>query len=202
MKCKVLGLGYPPKEHDVQSAKWLGYGMVFHFADSIRQAAEMLREQDYTFIAIRSDQISHEDLLTLREIRSIPTIILPPTYTAAEEQVCTFFSAMQFAPAHGCESNLPFEQREPLTVITMKDLRFCLEYRCVEIRGVEVELTEKEFDILALLLTNPKEVSGTSLMFRSKSFPNIIQKQEYSYPGLIHPLTCIVYDNIIALSLM
>ena len=35
--------------------------MVFHFADSIRQAAEMLREQDYTFIAIRSDQISHED---------------------------------------------------------------------------------------------------------------------------------------------
>lgn len=65
---------------------------------------------------------------------------------------------MQFAPAHGCESNLPFEQREPLTVITMKDLRFCLEYRCVEIRGVEVELTEKEFDILALLLTNPKKV--------------------------------------------
>ena len=132
--------------------------MVFYFADSIRQAAEMLREQDYTFIAIRSDQISHEDLLTLREIRSIPTIILPLTYTAAEEQICTFFSAMQFAPAHGCESNLPFEQREPLTVITMKDLRFCLEYRCVEIRGVEVELTEKEFDILALLLTNPKKV--------------------------------------------
>ena len=53
---------------------------------------------------------------------------------------------------------MPTEQREALTIISVKDLSFCLEYRSVEVRGVEVELTEKEFDIFTLLLTNPKKV--------------------------------------------
>ena len=33
-----------------------------------------------------------------------------------------------------------------------------MEHRSVEVRGKEIELTEKEFDIFALLLSNPKKV--------------------------------------------
>ena len=45
---------------------------------------------------------------------------------------------------------------QSLTEIQDGDLYFCLEQRFVSIRGQEVELTAKEFDILALLIENSK----------------------------------------------
>lgn len=46
----------------------------------------------------------------------------------------------------------------PLTIIDIGALHFCLEYRSVEIQGQEIGLTAKEFDILALLILNPRRV--------------------------------------------
>lgn len=46
----------------------------------------------------------------------------------------------------------------PLTVVDIGPIHFCLEYRSVEIHGKEIELTAKEFDILALLILNPRRV--------------------------------------------
>lgn len=47
---------------------------------------------------------------------------------------------------------------EPLTIIDAGPIHFCLEYRSVEIYGKKIELTAKEFDILALLILNPHRV--------------------------------------------
>ena len=55
-------------------------------------------------------------------------------------------------------TEIPKDKRRPLTIITVKDLSFCLEYRSVEIAGVCIDLTEKEFDILALLIMNQRQV--------------------------------------------
>lgn len=53
----------------------------------------------------------------------------------------------------------PREHIEPaLTQIHIGDLHFCLEHRIVCVSGQEIELTAKEFDILALLIMNPKRV--------------------------------------------
>lgn len=49
-------------------------------------------------------------------------------------------------------------QERPLTKIHEGDLYFCLEQRMVCVRSQEVDLTAKEFDILALLIMNPKRV--------------------------------------------
>ena len=46
----------------------------------------------------------------------------------------------------------------PLTIVDLGSLHFCLEYRLVEVAGQEIELTAKEFDILALLILNPHRV--------------------------------------------
>lgn len=48
--------------------------------------------------------------------------------------------------------------KEPLTTIDYGPLEFCLEYRSVKVYGKEIELTAKEFDILALLILNPRRV--------------------------------------------
>ncbi len=45
---------------------------------------------------------------------------------------------------------------DPLTIVDLGSLHFFLEYRSVEICGKEIELTAKEFDILALLILNPR----------------------------------------------
>ena len=82
MKYSVLGLGYVPGEYDVERTEWMKHGIVFDFAESIEDAAEKLRKQNYVCIAIRSDQLSHEEIARLRAIRDILTVILPPAYSA------------------------------------------------------------------------------------------------------------------------
>lgn len=47
---------------------------------------------------------------------------------------------------------------QPLTEMQQGDLRLCLEQRSVSVCGQLIVLTEKEFDILALLMENPKRV--------------------------------------------
>ena len=55
-------------------------------------------------------------------------------------------------------ANRNWIKHEPLTIVDIGILHFCLEYRSVEVHGKEINLTAKEFDILALLLLNPRRV--------------------------------------------
>ena len=172
MKYRVLGLGYTPSEYEAERTEWMKHDIEFDFAESLADAAEKLRRQNYVCIAIRSDQLTYEELAGLRAIQDILTVILPPAYSAREAHICTHFSAIQYVRAQGLPDvaalggneslqyvlDMPSEQREALTIITVKYLSFCLEYRSVEVRGAEADLTEKEFDIFTLLLTNPKKV--------------------------------------------
>lgn len=172
MKYLVLGIGYSKQEYDIERNEWKKYSIDFHFADNIPQAAEELKRTVYVCVAIRSDCIMTDDLMALREIRAIPIVILPPAYTLAERCACIYFSAMQYvrttgrceiAESGGADSlrhylDIPTGERKSLTIITVKDLCFCLEHRSVEVSGKEVELTEKEFDILALLIMNQRQV--------------------------------------------
>ena len=48
--------------------------------------------------------------------------------------------------------------KNPLTEIQEGDLYLCLEHRTVKVREQTIYLTSKEFDILALLIANPKRV--------------------------------------------
>ena len=54
----------------------------------------------------------------------------------------------------GIQSSSELVQQKPLTEIRVGELYFCYEYRLVSVRGQEIELTPKEFDIFALLIMN------------------------------------------------
>lgn len=58
----------------------------------------------------------------------------------------------------GIQSSSELVQQKPLTEIRVGELYFCYEYRLVSVRGQEIELTPKEFDIFALLIMNRKRV--------------------------------------------
>lgn len=172
MTSHVLGIGYSYSEHDVMTEGWKKYGIEFDYVNSIKQAAEKLSFKEYICVAICAEVIQQEDLDTLRSVRPVPIVVVPPTYSEEQRYACVHFGAAQYLHTYNhplaAETtiqngmqyylNIPADKRKPLTIVTAKDLSFCLEHRSVEIRGKEVSLTEKEFDILTLLLTNPKKV--------------------------------------------
>jgi len=49
-------------------------------------------------------------------------------------------------------------EKNPLTEIQEGEIYLCLEHRTVKVRERIINLTSKEFDILALLIANPKRV--------------------------------------------
>ena len=63
---------------------------------------------------------------------------------------------------------------EPFTEIHMEDLYFCQEQRFVCIDEQVIELTAKEFDILALLITHPKRVFTYELIME------LVWNEDYS----------------------
>lgn len=64
---------------------------------------------------------------------------------------------------------------EPFTEIQVDDLYFCQEQRLVCISEQVIELTAKEFDILALLITHPKRVFTYELIME------LVWNEDYSY---------------------
>lgn len=74
-------------------------------------------------------------------------------------------------------SNRNWINNTPLTVADIDSLYFCLEYRSIEVNGQEIELTAKEFDILALLILNPHRV------FTYEMIADIVWNEEYTDGG-------------------
>lgn len=62
-----------------------------------------------------------------------------------------------------------------LTEIQEGDLYVCLEQRLVRVQNQVVELTAKEFDILALLIRNPKRV------FTYEMITELVWNENYIY---------------------
>lgn len=58
---------------------------------------------------------------------------------------------------NSCHTSFSIE-KNPLTEIQEGELYLCLEHRTVRVRERIINLTSKEFDILALLISNPKRV--------------------------------------------
>lgn len=168
----VLGVGYSYDEYGVTADGWKKYGIEFDYVDDIRQAVAMLSFKDYICVAICADVIPQNDLDALRKVRPVPIVVVPPSYSEEQRYACVHFGAAQYLhtynhPQAEATTNqngmknyldIPFEKRKPLTIIAVKDLSFCLEYRTVEVAGKPIELTEKEFDILALLIMNQRQV--------------------------------------------
>ena len=185
----VLGVGYSYDEYGITAAKWANYDIEFDYADSIRHAAAMLSYKEYVCVAICADVIPQEDLDFLRSVRPVPIIVVPPSYTEEQRYACVHFGVAQYLhtynhPLAAATTNqngmknylgIPSEKRKPLTIIAVRDLSFCLEYRSVEVAGERIELTEKEFDILALLIMNQRQV------FTHEMIMDVVWHEDFSF---------------------
>lgn len=78
-------------------------------------------------------------------------------------------------PAFYGQYSIPKQSDQPMTEIQEGDLYFCLEQRLVTVRGQVIPLTVKEFDILALLIQNPKRV------FTYEMLLDLVWHENYTY---------------------
>lgn len=71
--------------------------------------------------------------------------------------------------------DLSQQNRQSLTIITVKDLCFCLKYHKVEVRSQKSDLTTKEFDILTLLITHQR------WMFIYEMIMDLVCQEDYNF---------------------
>ena len=71
--------------------------------------------------------------------------------------------------------SIPQRVNHSLTETRSGDLYFCLEQRLVTIREQPIELTDKEFEILALLIMNLKRV------FTYEMLMDLVWEEDYTY---------------------
>ena len=168
----VLGIGYHPDEYDAVRREWHRYDVDFHFVDSTEQAVRRLRQGDYVWVTICSNRISNGQVEVLRSVKAVPIVLLSPESSIAQRAEYMQRGASDYilntSQGHrtlqdGKDAvkqylDLPHKGDPPLTIVVTDDMYFCLEHRIVEIRGQRVDLTPKEFDVLALLITHPRRV--------------------------------------------
>ena len=78
-------------------------------------------------------------------------------------------------PALDKGSDFLKEVTESFTEIEVADLYFCVEQRKVYVRNIEIRLTAKEFDLLALLITHPKRV------FTYEMIMDLVWNEDYTF---------------------
>lgn len=187
MRRIVLSIGYLQSEWEAVRKKWQEYGIEFDFADDFQRAEKKLPSRDYFCVALRSEYVPHSEIAALRKVQAIPIIVVPPEYNLEQRYECVHRGVAQYIRTVGRNANpygkdnlrcfleLSDQERKPLTIITVKDLCFCLEYRMVEVRGKNIDLTVKEFDILTLLISNQRRV------FTYEMIMDLIWHEDYIY---------------------
>ena len=157
MASHVLGIGYTQSTATIAKIGiWKQLGLELDCTDDFDHAVCMLSNRNYICVAICTRAVSEEQIETLQKIQTIPIIVTSP------DIICNYVQPTESEERIPEECPLQCEHKS--TVIKVKNLQICLEQRSVSIDGVAVDLTEKEFDILALLLLNQKQVFTHEMM--------------------------------------
>ena len=148
------------------------YVILLHRTYSIQEAVEQRQKRKFVCVAICSDDLDFSPLIRpLRDTGLTPIIMLSPQYDARKRaeilqqgaaQSILHTGGEQKAAASGKDGIRYYlglkETEGSLTIIQQGDLMLYLEYRTVEVRGKEIDLTPLEFDMLRLLISSPKRV--------------------------------------------
>lgn len=183
---KMLAIGYEQNEFEKirQCFMAMDQSIELVCADSLSTAALILQSDHFDCMIVRHNLLDHLLFINfLRSAETIPILLLTcdKVYAAAPDILrfhCTETSADELL-----ESGTNVEaHKQPVTIIKASDMEIYLEQRLVTLCGKELPLTPKEFDILSLLISNPRRV------FTYEMIVDIIWHENYDFysPRAIH----------------
>nr|WP_296464093.1 winged helix-turn-helix domain-containing protein [uncultured Acetatifactor sp.] len=153
MAYKVLAVGYNRNEYEIICPKLLKKNVETDFSETTQKAQCLLREKSYDWAIFHSrvlDSLPYVNVM--RSIRHIPIIIVDPEG----------FGIEQISDVLECFADFSSKRRNSINSWTHSfehgNLHFDQDQRMVSVCGKKIELTAKEFELLALLISNPNRV--------------------------------------------
>jgi len=148
---------------------WLKYHVFIKMVRSMPEALKLLTKMDFLLVIIINDGIEYLPYLKLmRDMKPMPILVLSSKYTAFEKLEAIQLGADEYLPYPSTVEEavasgralirrytvLNHQAELPLTIITYHDVFICIEYRKLFLKGTEIKLTRKEFDLLHLLFSS------------------------------------------------
>ena len=166
MACRMVLIGYLPDEFASARQKWASHPFILDYADS-PERANLMQDAPQVDLAVFHSRVldSIPYITVMRSHGSVPFLVVTPEHTnmqQTQDAVKQIFEATHPEISHA-------------RAIVYGDLYFCKEQRLVRVRGEEVSLTAKEFDLFTLLVSNPKRV------FTYEIIAELIWGEPYDY---------------------
>ncbi len=148
--------------------EWLKHHVFIKMANSMPEALNLLAKTDFLLVVIVADGIEYLPYLKLmRDMKPMPILVLSTKYTASEKLEAIHLGADEYLASPPTVEEtmasgkalirrytvLNHQAELPLTIITYHEIFICVEYRKLFLKGKEIELTRKEFDLIHLLFS-------------------------------------------------
>ena len=178
----ILAVNNNHNNFEVTQKEWLRHHVFIKMVKSMQEALKLLVNTDFLLIVIVADNIVEylPHLKLMRDMKPIPILVISSKYNASEKLEAIQLGADEYIAYPSTDEEvvasgkalirrytvLNHQAEKPLTIITYHDIFMCVEYRKSFLKGKEIELTRKEFDLLHLLLSSIGRVYTHEQIYR------------------------------------
>lgn len=178
----ILAVNNNLNNFEVTQKEWLRHHVFIKMVKSMQEALKLLVNTDFLLIVIVADNIVEylPHLKLMRDMKPIPILVISSKYNASEKVEAIQLGADEYIAYPSTDEEvvasgkalirrytvLNHQAEKPLTIITYHDIFMCVEYRKLFLKGKEIELTRKEFDLLHLLLSSIGRVYTHEQIYR------------------------------------
>ena len=178
----ILAVNNNLNNFEVTQKEWLRHHVFIKMVKSMQEALKLLVNTDFLLIVIVADNIVEylPHLKLMRDMKPIPILVISSKYNASEKLEAIQLGADEYIAYPSTDEEvvasgkalirrytvLNHQAEKPLTIITYHDIFMCVEYRKLFLKGKEIELTRKEFDLLHLLLSSIGRVYTHEQIYR------------------------------------
>lgn len=145
----VLVIGYMQEEQAILSKQYNKDNIELEFAYSAENAEQLIDSHSYAWTIFHSRTLNcmvYIDIM--RKIKDIPILILTSACIECGQEVIQNMLKVEGDTLKGVEQH----------TFVYGNLYFCQEQRMVRVCEREIHFTKKEFDLFALLISNPNRV--------------------------------------------
>lgn len=170
---QILAIDKNENNFERHKSTWLKYGMTPVRVESMQEALENIYKNEYVFIGINSDCINYKSCLKImRDITLSPICVFSSNHSFDE-----YIEAVELGADYYVQRQEDSEQTTRLNQVIIqrylerqerikklpkfysyKGVFVCPHYHKVFIADKEIKLTRKEFELLCLLVSSPKQV--------------------------------------------
>lgn len=171
MNLKLLAVDKNSEVFEDQYPIWLKHGVELIRAYSMQEAIERLTHEEFVLVGINADSINYfPQLKIMRDVTTLPIHILTSNYSYEEEckvlrlkinQYREWWPDTEESVKRGVLTIQMYaaqHQNLPVNFTSYGDIIVYPDYHEVYVEDNEIRFTVMEFDILYLLICNPKRV--------------------------------------------